>query len=170
MKGRNGKGQPLMECYLPPGHVHLAQEASLIWTVLGSCVAVALWDSQKRMGGMSHFLYPLTADKSKATAQYGNVAVRYLVKMFLDNGAEEADLKAQLFGGAQSESEDGSRIAKENLQMARLILKKYHIAVISEDTGGLMGRKLVYNTQNNEAIVYKVNTIRGCDWYPYDHE
>jgi chemotaxis protein CheD len=90
--------------------------------------------------------------------------------MFLDNGAKGADLKAQLFGGAQSDSADCSRIAKENLEMARMILKKYHIAVISEDTGGFMGRKLVYNTRENETIVYKVSTIRSSDWYPYDHE
>lgn len=159
-----------MECYLPPGHVQLAQEASLIWTVLGSCVAVTLWDSRNLLGGVSHFLYPVTTDKRKATAQYGNVAVRYLVKLLLDNGSKESDLKAQLFGGAQSDSADCARIAKENLQVARTILKKYRIGIISEDTGGFLGRKLVYNTENNETIVYKVNSIRGCDWYPYKQE
>jgi len=159
-----------IECYLPPGHIHLGHEASLLWTVLGSCMAVSLWDNQKMWGGMCHFLYPFTADSRKATAQYGNVAVKCLVKMFLDGGAKGKNLRAQLFGGAQANSANCSKIAKENLQMARMILKSYHIATISEDTGGYMGRKIVYNTQRNEAIVYKVNAIRRSDWYPYVHD
>jgi chemotaxis protein CheD len=166
----NRTDSPLVDCYLPPGHIYLGREPSLIWTVLGSCVAVSVWDSRKMLGGMSHFLYPFTADRRKATARYGNVAIRYLVKMFLEDGTKGKNLKAQLFGGAQSDSADCSEIAKENLQMARMILKSYHIAVVSEDTGGTMGRKIVYNTQKNEAIVYKVNAIRRSDWYPYVDE
>ena len=166
----SGSNAPLIDCYLPPGHIYLSHDPSLIWTVLGSCVAVALWDSRKMLGGMSHFLYPYTDDSRKATARYGNVAVRYLVKMFLDDGAKGKNLKAQLFGGAESNSAECSKIAKENLQTARMILKKYHIGIVSEDTGGCMGRKIVYNTQKNEAVVYKVNAIRRSDWYPYTHE
>jgi chemotaxis protein CheD len=166
----SGSDQPLIECYLPPGHIHLGHEASLIWAVLGSCVAVSLWDSQNMLGGISHFLYPFTADRRKATAVYGNVAVRYLVKMFLDSGAKGKNLKAQLFGGAQSNSVECSKIAKENLQVARTILKSYRITIISEDTGGTMGRKIIYNTRKNEVLVYKVNTLRSSDWYPYDRK
>ena len=33
---------------------------------------------------MAHFLYPFTGDRYRATAQYGNVAIKYLVTMFLD--------------------------------------------------------------------------------------
>jgi chemotaxis protein CheD len=165
-----GSEQSLIECYLPPGHIHLAHDASLIWTVLGSCVAVSVWDIKKKVGGVSHFLYPFIADRRQATAQYGNVAIRYLVKMFFDGGAKAKDLRAQVFGGAQSDSAACSKIAKENLQMARTIVKEYRITVVSEDTGGTMGRKLVYNTHKNEALVYKVNTLRRSDWYPYNCE
>jgi chemotaxis protein CheD len=49
-------------------------------------------------------------------------------------------------------------------------LKSHRIAVVSEDTGGNMGRKVVYHTQRNEAVVYKVNNLRQGDWYPYINE
>ena len=166
----SGRELPLIHYYLHPGHIYLSQDPSLIWTVLGSCAAVSLWDSKKMFGGMTNFLYPFTADRRKATVQYGNVAVRCLVKMFLDNGAKKKNLKAQIFGGALSGSADCEKIAIENLQIARMILKDYRITVVSEDTGGYMGRKVVYNTSKNEAVVYKVNAIRQDDWYPYIHE
>jgi chemotaxis protein CheD len=119
---------------------------------------------------MAHFLYPFTGDRYRATAQYGNVAIKYLVTMFLDLGALEKNLRAQIFGGALMAPADCMRIAKENVQMARKILRSHRINIVSEDTGGNMGRKIVYNTQKNEAIVYKVNTLRQGDWYPYIHE
>ncbi len=139
-------------------------------TVVGSCVAVSIWESKKEIGGMAHFLYPFTGDRRRATAQYGNVAVKYLVAMFLEQGGKVKNLRAQIFGGALMAPVDCIRIAKENVQMARKILRSHHISIASEDTGGNMGRKIVYNTQRNEAIVYKVNTLRQGDWYPYIQE
>jgi chemotaxis protein CheD len=41
------------------------------------------------------------------------------------------------------------------------------IRIISEDVGGDIGRKLVYNTFSNEVVVYKVKKLRRSDWYPY---
>lgn len=139
----------------------------MVSAVVGSCVAVSLWDSKKAYGGMAHFLYPFTQDRRRATAQYGNVAVKYLVKMFLDLGGQERNLRAQIFGGAQLAPADCIRVAKENVQIARKILKSHRISVVSEDTGGTLGRKVVYHTQRNEAIVYKVGALRKGDWYPY---
>jgi chemotaxis protein CheD len=165
-----GKESPLIDCFLPPGHIYLGRKPSLIWTVLGSCVAVALWDSRKAIGGMAHFLYPFTEDRRHATAEYGNVAVRCLVKMFLEKNAQAKDLRAQIFGGAVSGATECAKIAEENVRTARMILRRAHIVIGSEDTGGRMGRKIVFNTKSNEAVVYKVNEIREDDWYPYGHE
>ena len=54
--------------------------------------------------------------------------------------------------------------------MARRFLAKHGIKIISEDTGGNMGRKIVYNSLTNEAIIYKVHNLRRGDWYPYVEE
>jgi chemotaxis protein CheD len=166
----NGNDVPLSEFYLSPGHIYLSQQPTLVSTVLGSCVAVSLWYSKKGYGGMAQFLYPFTGDRNRATPQYGNVALKCLLAMFRETGAPEKHLQAQIFGGALVAPAECMRIAKENVQMAIKMLGRYRIGIVSEDTGGKMGRKIVYNTQTNEAIVYKVNTLRQADWYPYAHE
>lgn len=166
----SGRDLPLIDYYLCPGDIYLSREPSRVSIVLGSSVAVSLWDSVRMFGGMAHFLYPFTADRRQATARYGNVAVRGLVKMLVDDGVREKNLKAQLFGGALSASAGCAINARENIRMAKTILRSRHIAIVSEDTGGAMGRKVVFNTQTNEALVYKVNHLRQGDWYPYDHE
>ncbi|MCG6534966.1 MAG: chemotaxis protein CheD [Syntrophales bacterium LBB04] len=163
----DGGDIPLYEYYLPSGFIYLNAEPSLISTVVGSSVAVSLWDQKKKCGGMANYLYPLINNKMAATSQYGNVAVRHLIKMFLEEGTKGRDIKAQIFGGAETASPDGAKIARENVRVARNIFNKFKIEVVSEDVGGHMGRKVVFNTLKHEAIVYKVNSLRVSDWYPY---
>src|SRR5579864_7429161 len=45
--------------YLQPGALHASAEATQVTTILGSCVAVCLWDSKLHTGGMNHFLLPV---------------------------------------------------------------------------------------------------------------
>ena len=58
-------------------------------------------------------------------------------------------------------------IAKENIGIARVVLERFRVKIVSEDVGGAVGRKLVYNTFSNEAVVYKTVKLRHGDWYPY---
>ncbi|MBW2569810.1 MAG: chemotaxis protein CheD [Deltaproteobacteria bacterium] len=158
----------LYEYYLKPGYIFLNTEPSMISTVIASCVAVSLWDCRKKYGGMAHYLYPFTSSEDKATSRYGNVAVSYLINMFLEEGTDKKNIKAQIFGGASlQQSTECMKVAKENINIARTVLERFKISIISEDVGGNLGRKLIYNAFSNEAIVYKVKKLRGNDWYPY---
>jgi chemotaxis protein CheD len=162
--------KPSDEYFLLPGYIFLSREPYLISTVVGSSVAVALWDAESKRGGMSNFLYPQREKSEKGTAIFGNVAIPYLVRMFLEEGAKETNLFSQIFGGAMAELREAEILAHKNIEIARSVLKKHGIKVISEDVGGRLGRKIVYNTFQNEALIYKVSTLRSSDWYPYDRQ
>jgi chemotaxis protein CheD len=41
-----------------PGEFFVHDEDLLIMTTLGSCIAACLWDREKRVGGMNHFMLP----------------------------------------------------------------------------------------------------------------
>ena len=156
------------EYYLKPGFLYLTREETVIYTVLGSCVAVCLWDRQNRIGAMNHFLYPRTADPAQATTRYGNVAVLTLIRLMLAEGVAREGLEGQIFGGGtQGTSRPEEDIGTQNVQVARKILRQQGIPITSEDVGGGKGRKLIYNTGTNEAVVLKVDRLREEDWYPY---
>jgi chemotaxis protein CheD len=163
------RGLRLNEYYLKPGYIFLSRNPIVISAVLGSCVAVSLWDQKEGYGGMAHYLYPSAVAKEQATAQYGNAAIQYLARMFAEEGAKKGNLRAQIFGGASLPDRDCRKIAKENIDVARAVLDRLKIKIVSEDVGGDMGRKIVYHTANNEAVVYKSGKLRRGDWYPYDH-
>lgn len=166
----NERGYQRCEYLLRPGYIFFNAEPSLLSTVLGSNVAVSIWDKNKKHGGMANFLYPSTRTRQSATPQYGNVAVLHLIKMFLEEGTKRQDIKAQIFGGSTRDSEECIKVARENILVAKKVLMKFRVEVISEDVGGLMGRKVVYDSFKNEAIVYKVGDLRSSDWYPYSPE
>ena len=153
--------------YLKPGYIFFSKEPTLIYTVMGSAVTVCLWDREKRVGGVSHFIYPEISEKKKATAQYGNVAVLTLIKLMITDGSDKSSLEAQLFGGGDPVSLAEDTIGKQNVSMAKRILNQQGIPITSEDVGGSKGRKLAYKSDTNEAIVLKVDRLRQEDWPPY---
>ncbi len=163
-------GLKIEEYFLRPGFIFLSRTPIIISSVLGSAVAVSLWDEKSCLGGLAHYLYPLSVRKQEATAQYGDAAILHLSRMFREEGSAKSDIKAQIFGGAATDESQCKRVAESNIATARRILGRLAIKIVSEDVGGDMGRKLVYNSNSNEAIVYKVKKLRGGDWYPYSNE
>jgi chemotaxis protein CheD len=153
--------------FLRPGYIFLSQEPTLIYSVMGSAVTVCLWDRTKRFGGVSHFLYPKVSKPDQATVQYGNVAILTLIKLMIKDGSEKASLEAQIFGGGDLVSPTEETLGRQNASMAKTILTQHGIAITSEDTGGSKGRKLVFKSDSNEAIILKVERLRQEDWYPY---
>lgn len=156
------------EYFLKPGYIFIYRGPAIVRTVLGSAVAVILSDREQKISGLNHFMFPRTANRQEATARYGNVAMLALINFLGDEGAHQDDLEAQIFGGARPRTTTTEDIGDQNVEIARQILSKKKIPVVSEDVGGFKGRKLIYNLATHEAVVLKVDRIRESDWYPYE--
>jgi chemotaxis protein CheD len=153
--------------FLKPGFIYLPDRPSTISTVLGSSVSVTLYDRARKIGGMNHFLFPYVDAKEKTTAKYGNIAVLALVKMMIANGSSISKMEAQIFGGAFNPDLSKRDVGDDNFKTARRILTRRKIKIVSEDVGGEIGRKIVFNTASYEIVVLKVERLRDSDWYPY---
>ncbi|MBN1275880.1 MAG: chemotaxis protein CheD [Deltaproteobacteria bacterium] len=138
--------------------------------VLGSCVSVCLYDAKRKAGGINHFQFPHTNERQNATARYGNVATITLIRMMLNDGSKRKHLEAQILGGANHPDICNKNIGRQNIMIARKILAKERISIVSEDVGGERGRKVVFNTHTNEMAVIKVEKLRSADWYPYEND
>jgi chemotaxis protein CheD len=159
---------PVAENYfLKPGFLFLTDKPTAISTVVGSCVAVSLYDRRRLVSGANHFQFPFIGDRKQATARYGNVAVSALIAMMLKNGSKLKHLEAQIFGGAHNAGISPHDIGRENVGMARKMITRKNIPIVSEDIGGQRGRKIIINTNTNQIVVFKVDRLRVEDWYPY---
>ena len=62
-----------------PGEFFVHDEDILIMTTLGSCIAACIWDRDRKVGGMNHFLLPLWNGEGLAAPRFGNVAIEKLL-------------------------------------------------------------------------------------------
>ncbi len=157
----------LTKYMLKPGFIYVSSRPAVVSTVLGSCVAVCVYDTTRNTGGMNHFQKPKTTSQENSTARYGNVSTLALINIMLKGGSKPENLEAQIIGGSYNPFFSDKDIGKKNIKAAKKVLKNKNVKIVSEDTGGEKGRKVIFNTLNNELAVVKVETLRECDWYPY---
>ena len=159
-----------LDYFLKPGFIYVPTKPAVISTVLGSSVAVCIYDKKNKFGGMANFQLPYIDDHAKTTARYGNVATLTLIRMLLHEGVKRKHLEAQLFGGAYINNISPRNIGRENIEVARKILAHKRIRLVSEDIGGAKGRKVVFNTHTCDIAVLRVDNLRKGDWFPYEEK
>jgi chemotaxis protein CheD len=165
----NVSNSPVSQNYfLKPGFIYVSTKPTMISTVVGSCIAVCVFDCKQKIGGMNHFQFPVVRSPKQATARYGNVAVSTLINLMIKEGSKNEHLEAQILGGAYNPEIADKNVGLENIKIAKKILTKKKIRIVSEDVGGEKGRKIVFNTNTNELAVVKVDKVRQEDWYPYE--
>lgn len=138
--------------YLHAGQLAIGARPSAIITVLGSCVAVCLFDAGARVGGMNHFLlaHPVGSERSP---RFGTVAVPALVDAVVAAGARRVELQAKVFGGATTIGAGPRRLGDENAALALALLAEAGIPVLQSDLGGPRGRKLIFHSDDGAAWV-----------------
>ncbi len=139
---------------LHPGHMFASGQPAAVTTILGSCVAVCLWNSARRIGGVCHYVLPHRVGQGHGSPQFGSVAIARLVEALEDLGSKCEHLQARIFGGASITLEarhNPSHLGARNVQVARKLLETEGIPVVEADVGGPRARKLVFHTGSGTA-------------------
>jgi chemotaxis protein CheD len=146
----------LASVYLHPGQLFVASGRVTVTTILGSCVAVCIWDPGLEIGGINHYLLPAGLKTAASGLRYGNVAIAQLLERLARAGARQGSLRAKIFGGAcvlyaMRGRED--HLGGKNVEIARTALAEAGIPVVACDVGGDRGRKLIFQPHDGNALV-----------------
>ncbi len=141
--------------YVQPGQMVLSAEPRTLSTILGSCVAVCLWDRETGAGGMNHYLLPSRPGNAVSSHRFGDVAVPELVDRLLALGARRERMDGKVFGGARVlDAGDGvDHLGIRNAEIAVELLRREGIPVIGGDVGGRRGRRVLFDLQTGQAWV-----------------
>jgi len=140
--------------FLFPSHVAVSNTFSDLHTLLGSCVAVCLYDPVTKCGGMNHYMVPLWNGEGLESPKYGNIAIEMLLQKLSDIGAQRKSLVAKMFGGAsQYHSNSILNVGERNILVAQTMLDKLRIPIVASSMGGNRGRKIIFNTQTGEVMM-----------------
>lgn len=132
---------------------------SLISYGLGSCIGVALYDPQAKVGGLLHIMLP-DSTQSRATdnpAKFADTGLPLMLKDVVAQGAARPRLVAKMAGGAQmfafAKTTDIMQVGSRNAEACKAMLKKLGIKLIAEDTGGTCGRTVTLDLETGKYII-----------------
>jgi chemotaxis protein methyltransferase CheR len=145
---------------LTVGQVFASAEPTLIRTVLGSCVAVCLFDPVSRVGGMNHFAIA-NEGSGPVSARSGPGAVAALLAEIERLGGQRARLRAKVFGAGHVLREGAGAVPEENSRVARALLARADIPIAAERLDLDHGLDLRFFTDTGQAFIKPIHTPGG---------
>ncbi len=112
-------------------------------TVLGSCIAVCMYEPEAKVGGMNHFLLPGSENSGSGDMKYGVYSMELLINGLLKLGADRYKLEAKIFGGGEI-SQSSQKIGPKNQAFTKKFLQNEGIPCMAENLGGAFARKLQF--------------------------
>jgi len=116
---------------------------------IGSCVVITLFDPVKRVGALGH---PMFAENMGQSTEYPlrfvDNAIDAMVDALEKLGGRKSHLEAKVVGGASMFKvfdKNPESIGMQNAEAAKNKLEKEGIKIIANDTGGSIGRSVIFD-------------------------
>jgi len=128
------------------GDMAVARDGEVLAAIgLGSCIALALADPERRVAGLAHVMLPEPASgREGGPGRFATTAVPALLEELLRAGASRDRIVAKIAGGAsmfRGLSPGGvGAIGERNAEATRRALERLGIPLAGEDVGGNWGR------------------------------
>jgi chemotaxis protein CheD len=162
-------GREMSAAKILPGEYYVTSGREMITTVLGSCVSACVRDRVFGIGGMNHFMLPISSDGKgwngaddlvSTATRYGNYAMEHMINDILKNGGHKRHLEAKIFGGGRI-VENLSDVGRRNIDFVRCYLETEGIALLSESVGDIYPRKVVYIPATGKAYVKRIKHLHN---------
>lgn len=137
-----------------PGEYYFGNEYATVKTLLGSCIAITMWDSKGKVGGMCHYKLPKRLNDGYAVldGSYGEDAVLLFVHSLRQFMLKPDDMIVGVFGAGNMFSKivdtDDSSVGVKNIKMAYRLLKRYGFSISHKSLGGNVSRNVSLNLFN----------------------
>ena len=163
--------------YMGQWAISISSDCELITSGLGSCIALCLYDSILKVGGMAHIVLPsrniknnedgqnsTKVDVSLLNARYADEAIHILVNRMKEQ-YNTANLCAKLAGGSQmfqgldKKDINGAGFLPIGLNNAESVKKELHqlkIPIYGADLGGYNGRTVSFNIGTGKVYIKKI--------------
>lgn len=155
------------------GELYASKKPAVIHTLLGSCVAVCLFDPIRQIGGMNHILLPGNGDLPRHGAstagakpfsdsiRYGINAMEFLINMIMNLGGNRNRLAAKAFGGGHilSGIPEKNGPGQKNIQFVLEFLKVEGIKLISRNLGGYDSRRIYFHTDTGDVFLKRIAPV-----------
>ncbi|QYZ66543.1 MAG: chemotaxis protein CheD [Gammaproteobacteria bacterium (ex Lamellibrachia satsuma)] len=150
-----------------PGEYYVTTNDEIITTVLGSCVSACIWDTVFGIGGMNHFMLPLSdsgswggSDLVSTSTRYGNYAMEHMINDILRHGGHRPNLSVKIFGDGKIIS-GMSDVGEKNIQFIREYIEQEQLRLLGEDVGDIYPRKVVFYPASGRVRIKKLKHMHN---------
>jgi chemotaxis protein CheD len=151
---------------LLPGEYYVTTQTMVLVTVLGSCVAACIRDSQLGIGGMNHFMLPESVHEAdnplSSSARYGTYAMEILINELIKLGARRNQLQAKVFGGGNVlRGFTATNVGERNAAFVLDYLKTENIPILAQDLVDIYPRKVYFFPEDGRVMVRKLRSLHN---------
>ena len=130
----------------------------LITHALGSCLGLAVYDPEEKIGGLLHAMLPLSKiNKDKARVNplmFVDTGVPVLFKTLYDMGAQKKRLIVKAAGcGNPLGRNEMFEIGKRNYTLLKKLLWKNNVLLAAEDVGGTKSRTVRFDISTGRVLI-----------------
>lgn len=137
--------------HLGPGDVALGGPGDELRTVLGSCIALVLWEPRRRIAAMAHIALPTTGEEDlPRDTRRADHAWEDMCHALHRHGIDPFRCVCKVFGGARVLGNLGW-VGQRNIEAVRRLLAKHRVPVLRANVGGTGYRELRMNVDTGDA-------------------
>jgi len=153
----------VLEIFLQPGEFYFGEEKTRIRTLLGSCVAITLWHTRLRIGGMAHYMLPQRPNRSKDQPLDGRYAEEVMLmfqRELQETRTRPGEYQVKLFGGGRmfAYAQKAKRhvdVSDRNVEIGRQLIAQHGFKILAEDLGGDGHRNVVFDLWSGDVWLKK---------------
>ncbi len=155
--------QEPLEIFLQPGELYFGEGRTRVRTLLGSCVAIAVWHPRLRIGGLCHYMLPGRGAHHGAhralDGRYADEAMLLFLRDMRAAGTRPQDYDAKLFGGGRMFAHDAPLrpgcldVPCKNVLRGRELVHQHGLRLKAEHLGGEGHRNLLFDIWSGDAYL-----------------
>ncbi len=143
------------------GEVIVGNKGELVRTILGSCVAVCMYDDASKLAAICHAVYAGKGKTDMEDVRYVVDAVRYMHRCMARRKVIPERVKVRIFGGSMALGRaDGGAAAgmfdNRNVEHAQEELVRYGYRPVVADVGGSDSRELYFDFATGDIYVRRI--------------
>lgn len=150
-----------------PGELYVSTtKTEVICTTLGSCVSACIRDKVTGIGGMNHFMLPVTLDESTSSwmnmaTRYGSYAMEQLINEILKAGGQRDNLEMKVCGGAGIIKGMANVVGQRNSEFVREYARIEGLDILASDLGDIYPRKVMYFPASGRMRIKRLQSMHN---------
>jgi len=139
------------------GEIKLARHPDCLYSVLGSCIGLAIVHVRLKVGVFAHVVLPDSSGRAGPPGKYADTAIPHMLEMLREQKISRSGLVVKMTGGSQMFKTSGPmQIGQTNADAVQAALKEVGIAVQVQEIGGTDGRRVSIDCSTGLLTISRV--------------